>query len=108
MGAAGDHQGLPATPIHLKNSYASETPVTDGERVYAYFGNVGVFCYEFSGNALWSKKLDAHAMRNNWGTAASPVVYQDRVFIVDDNDEQSYLLADRRSNRRRAFSPRAQ
>ena len=37
------HRGAPQTPIHLKNSYGAETPVTDGERVYALFGNVGVF-----------------------------------------------------------------
>jgi len=34
------HQGVPTTPIHLKNSYASETPVTDGQRVYAYFAGI--------------------------------------------------------------------
>jgi len=39
------YQGVPQTPIHLKNSYGAETPVTDGERVYALFGNVGVFAF---------------------------------------------------------------
>ncbi len=87
------HQGVPATPIHLKNSYASETPVTDGQRVYALFGNLGIYCYDMDGKPLWSKKLDHHPIRNGWGTAASPVVYQDRVYVVDDNDEASYLLA---------------
>src|SRR6266568_3265447 len=38
-------KGKPATGVHIKNSYASETPVTDGERLYAYFGNQGLFCY---------------------------------------------------------------
>jgi outer membrane protein assembly factor BamB len=87
------HQGVPATPIHLKNSYASETPVTDGQRVYVYFGNVGVFCYDLDGKPLWKKAIDPHKLRFGWGTAASPVVYQDRVYIVNDNDEESYLLA---------------
>jgi outer membrane protein assembly factor BamB len=86
-------QGVPSSSIHLKNSYASETPVTDGQRIYAYFGNVGMFCYDLTGKPLWSKKLDPYQMRLGWGTAASPVVYQDRVYIVDDNDEASYLLA---------------
>lgn len=87
------HQGVPTTPTHLKNSYASETPVTDGQRVYAYFGNVGVFCYDLDGKPLWSKKIEPHKMRYGWGTASSPVVYQDRLFVVNDNDEDSYLLA---------------
>ncbi len=87
------HQGLPAAPIHVKNSYASETPVTDGERVYAYFGNVGVFCYDFDGNLVWEKRLDPHKTRYGWGTAASPTLYDGRLYVVNDNEEDSYLLA---------------
>ncbi|MHC4174552.1 MAG: outer membrane protein assembly factor BamB family protein [Planctomycetota bacterium] len=87
------HKGKPAQPVHIKNTYASETPVTDGERVYFYFGNVGVFCFDLEGKALWNKNVDPAKMRNNWGTAASPVLYEDRLFIVNDNDEKSYLLA---------------
>jgi len=87
------HRGPPPTPIHLKNSYASETPVTDGRRVYACFGNVGVFCFDFEGRSVWSKPLEPHATRAGWGTAASPVLYRDRLYLVNDNDEQSYLLA---------------
>ena len=48
------YRGTPPSPLHVKNPYASETPVTDGERVYACFGNVGVFCYAFDGRKLWS------------------------------------------------------
>ncbi len=87
------HQGTPASSIHLKNSFASETPVTDGQRVYAYFGNVGVFCYDLDGKPLWSKSIEPHKTRLGWSTAASPVVYEDRLYLVNDNDEDSYLLA---------------
>src|SRR5436190_19130275 len=45
---------VPAQSRHQKNSYASETPVTDGERVYAYFGNVGLFAYAMAGRLVWS------------------------------------------------------
>ena len=78
---------------HIKNSYASETPVTDGQRLYVYFGNLGVYCYDLDGKPLWSKAIEPQKMRFGWGTAASPVVYQDRVYIVNDNDEEAYLLA---------------
>ncbi|HEY2894896.1 MAG TPA: PQQ-binding-like beta-propeller repeat protein, partial [Pirellulales bacterium] len=87
------HRGVPASTIHIKNSYASETPVTDGERVYAYFGNQGVCCYSLDGKAIWKKEIEPHKMRYGWGTAASPVIHQDRLYIVNDNDEDSYLLA---------------
>jgi outer membrane protein assembly factor BamB len=83
----------PARAKHLKNSYASETPVTDGERVYAYFGNLGLFAIDMTGKRVWSKPLGPFKTRNNWGTAASPVLHQGRIYIVNDNDEQSFLAA---------------
>jgi outer membrane protein assembly factor BamB len=86
------HKGKPAEPVHIKNTYASETPVTDGERVYFYFGNLGVFCFDLQGKEIWQKRLEPAKIRYNWGTAASPVLYGDRLFIVNDNDEKSYLL----------------
>ena len=87
------HEGKPETPIHLKSSYASETPVTDGERVYCYFGNVGVFCFDLDGTELWKHKVKPHAMRLGWGTASSPTIHQGRLYLVNDNDRESYLLA---------------
>jgi len=87
------HQSKPETSIHLKNSFASETPVTDGRYVYVTFGNVGIFCFDFDGELVWQKKLTPHKTRYGWGTAASPVLHQDRLYIVDDNDEDSSLLA---------------
>lgn len=87
------YKAIPKFSRHLKNSFASETPVTDGERVYAYFGNVGLFVFDMKGTLLWKQMFDAKKTRFGWGTAASPVVYKDKIFIVCDNDEQSYLVA---------------
>jgi outer membrane protein assembly factor BamB len=82
-----------APPRHLKNSYASETPVTDGEHVWAYFGSAGVYCLDRDGKLVWSQPFTTYKMRYGWGTAASPILHQGRLYIVDDNDEQSFLLA---------------
>ncbi len=87
------HRGVPVSTSHIKNSYASETPVTDGERLYAYFGNLGLFCYDMDGKELWSRKWGSFKMALGWGTAASPVLYQDRIYLVNDNEEQSFLVA---------------
>jgi outer membrane protein assembly factor BamB len=87
------HKGRPQSSIHLKNSFASETPVTDGKRVYAYFGNVGVFCLDMDGNSVWSFPIEPRPSRYGWGTAASPALHGDRLYIVNDNEQQSYLLA---------------
>lgn len=87
------HKGIPRQPLHIKNTYASETPVTDGQRVYVYFGNIGLFCYDMNGKSLWTKTFGSFKMRYGWGTAASPVLYKDRLYIVNDNEEQSFLVA---------------
>src|SRR5437762_12343051 len=87
------HRGSPRSSHHLKNTYASETPVTDGERVYAYFGNLGLFVFDISGKPLWSQNYGPFNMRFGWGTAASPVLHEGRIYIVDDNDDKSFLAA---------------
>lgn len=84
---------VPQTAFHMKSSYACETPVLDEKHLYVYFGNVGVYCFDFTGNPVWSKELEPHETRNGWGTAASPVLHGERLYIVNDNDEDSYLLA---------------
>jgi hypothetical protein len=87
------HTGVPSKSRHLKNSYAAETPVTDGERVYVYFGDVGLFAYDMDGKLLWSRPMDALEMQTGFGHAASPVVDDSRVYIVNDNEEQSFIAA---------------
>jgi outer membrane protein assembly factor BamB len=87
------HEAPQELELHIKNSYASETPITDGKRLYAYFGNLGVFCYDLDGNQLWSKKFPAVKTMGNWGTGASPALHQDRLIIQNDNESKSFLTA---------------
>jgi outer membrane protein assembly factor BamB len=86
-------QGKAPGRVHIKNTLASETPVTDGKHVIAYFGNVGVACFSLDGQERWKKKTPAHPMRMGWGTAASPALHDGKLFIVHDNEEKSFLLA---------------
>ena len=87
------HSGFPDWPRHIKNSYASETPCTDGERVYAYFGNVGMFAFTLDGTPVWSRRWQRHKTRAGWGSAASPIVHRGRVYVVNDNEESSFIEA---------------
>jgi outer membrane protein assembly factor BamB len=90
--------GKPRVPIHPSNSYATETPATDGERVIAYFGMTGVYCYDFSGKLLWSKDLGSYPTQMDWGSASSPVLHDELVFVQCDNDKASFVVAlDRKS-----------
>ena len=87
------YRGAPERGYHMKNTLASETPVTDGQSVYVYFGNVGVFSLDTNGTVQWSHDMESSDTRLGWGTAASPVLYRDRLYIVNDNDDQSSLVA---------------
>lgn len=94
------HRGAPGGPVHLKNTYASSTPATDGERVYASFGNAGLFCLDFKGTVLWSANFGSFKTRFGWGAASSPVLHKDRLYLVNDNEEKSFLVAlDKRTGR---------
>ena len=87
------HAAVPLQPVHQKNSYASETPVTDGQRVYVYLGYVGLFAFDMSGKPVWSKPMPAPKMRTGWGPAASPVLHNGRIYIVNDNEDRAFVAA---------------
>src|SRR5262249_6922599 len=75
-------EGKAPGPLHVKNSLASETPLSDGKQVWAYFGNVGIACFGVEGKPVWSQRTPAHKMRMGWGTGASPALHGDRLFVV--------------------------
>ena len=87
------YTAVPSQSTHQKNSYASETPVTDGERVYVYLGYAGLFAFDMKGEPVWSKPMTAPKMRTGWGSAASPVLHDGRLYIVNDNEERSFIAA---------------
>ena len=87
------HADVPQSSHHVKNTFASETPVTDGERLYVTFGNVGTYALDFTGAVLWSRDLPSARTRNGWGTAGSPVIHGGRLYLVVDTEEQSYIAA---------------
>jgi outer membrane protein assembly factor BamB len=87
------HKGPPVGGRHRKNTYASETPATDGERIYVLFGNIGLFCYSMGGTLLWTHAIAPQPRYLDFGTAASPVVHEGRVYFQDDNEIDSYLAA---------------
>jgi outer membrane protein assembly factor BamB/Spy/CpxP family protein refolding chaperone len=86
-------EGKPRISIQQSNTYATETPVTDGERVYAYFGMHGLFCYDFAGKLLWKKDLGSYPTSMGHGPASSPVIDGERLFLQIDNEESSFLVA---------------
>jgi len=86
--------GVPAISRHLKNTFASETPVTDGERVYVSFGTPGVLtALDMNGKPVWTKEIGAWDGRSGYGMASSPALHKDRIYLVNDNAKQSFIAA---------------
>ena len=88
------HRGKPFGGRHRKNTYASETPVTDGERLYVSFGgNVGLFGLSLDGKLLWKHTWPPQPIYLDFGTASSPIVHNGRVYQLHDNDGEAFFAA---------------
>jgi outer membrane protein assembly factor BamB len=72
----------PAEQLYQKNSYASSSPTTDGELVYAYFGNSGVIAVDFNGKIVWHVSLGVIDLYH--GPGGSPLLYKDRLILFQD------------------------
>ena len=75
---------------HETNPQCSASPATDGERVLAFFGSAGLFCYSLEGKELW--KRDFGPLRHIWGHGASPVIAGDSVFLNLGPGENTRLI----------------
>ena len=89
------YQGKVYDHIHQRGSYASTTPVTDGQSVWIYFGPEGLFRYDLEGNQKWKKSLGGVGTIG-MGTGTSPVLYKDKLIVVADQEmdgKDSYMAA---------------
>ena len=76
---------------HGTNPYCSPTPVTDGERVIAWFGSAGIYCFDFNGRELWHRDLGKQ--KHTWGFASSPVLHGDMCLLNFGPGKRSFLTA---------------
>ena len=94
------HEAMPHQGHHNKGGFASASPVTDGEHIYAYFGSFGLYCYDFEGRLVWKRAFEHQAMEDSLGEGSSPALYGDVLVIVVDQERQSYVVAiDKRTGR---------
>ena len=94
------HTGRPPGGRHRKNSFASETPVTDGKFVYVYVANLGLWAFDLKGRQVWSTPLEAHPVYLDLGTGSSPALAGNLLVVVNDNQRQQYIAAfDKRTGR---------
>lgn len=81
--------------VHEKRNLATSSPVTDGERIYAWFSNGQLVVLNLDGKPAWTRHLGKEYTPFNidWGHSSSPVVYKDRVILVCYQGSAAYLLA---------------
>ena len=87
------YAGRPPGGRHRKNSFTSESPVTDGKFVYVYVANLGLWAFDLKGRSVWSTPLEASPIYLDFGTGSSPALAGNLLVIVNDNEKQQYIAA---------------
>ena len=87
------HTGHPPGGRHRKNSFTSETPVTDGQHIYVYIANLGLYAFDLKGKALWTTPLEANPIYLEFGTGGSPALSGNQLLILSDNQKQQFLAS---------------
>lgn len=78
---------------HQTNTYASASPVTDGSLVISFFNSYGLHCYDMDGNLVWRRDLGKMKTRNAFGEGSSPLLHEDTLIVLWDNEEDSFVHA---------------
>lgn len=103
------HKDLPHEAGHVSASLASNSPVTDGELVFAFFGSRGLYCLDVDGKLIWKKHLGEMHTKHGHGEGTSPVLHGDALIINWDQEENSYLATfDKRTGKQRWRVARAE
>jgi len=87
------YKGHPPGGRHRKNSFASESPVTDGKFIYVYIANLGLWAFDTKGKQTWTTPVEANPMYLDFGTGSSPALAGNLLVIVSDNEKQQYIAA---------------
>ncbi len=88
-------------------TFASPSPVTDGKRLFAFFGSRGLYAYDLAGRLEWSKDLGKMRIKMSFGEGSSPALYQDTIVVNWDNEDESFIVAlDKNTGRELWKTPR--
>jgi len=87
----------PYSELFAQHGYASHTPVSDGERIYVFFGKTGALALDLNGNQLWQTGVGTGSGMSGWGTASSPVLYKNLVIVTAAAESKSLVALDKQS-----------
>jgi outer membrane protein assembly factor BamB len=86
-------EAVPHESHYLDSSWASASPITDGERLFAFFGSNGLYAYDLEGRLLWEKDLGDQTTRRGFGEGASPALFENRLVLPWDHEGDSFVVA---------------
>jgi outer membrane protein assembly factor BamB len=84
---------VPHQTRNNQGTWATASPITDGERVYAFFGSRGLYCYTFEGKLIWEKDFGDMDTGGDMGEGASPALYKDRLIVQWDHYGEDFIAA---------------
>ena len=91
---------LPEDPyggMFAQHGYASHTPVSDGERIYVFFGKTGALAFDMDGKRLWQTSVGTDSGAHGWGTASSPILYKDLMIVPAFAESKSLVALDKKT-----------
>lgn len=83
----------PHESTHESATWASNSPVTDGEHVLSFFGSNGLYCLDTGGRLLWSRDLGDMQVKHGHGEGASPLLHGETVVVNWDHEGASVIVA---------------
>jgi len=90
----------PVDGTHETGTWASNSAVTDGEHLYAYFGSRGLYCLDFKGNVIWERDFGQMSKKMSFGEGSSPAIFGDKIVIIWDHEGDSFLyILDKKSGK---------
>ncbi|MCB9855819.1 MAG: PQQ-binding-like beta-propeller repeat protein [Phycisphaerales bacterium] len=100
-------ESVPHEAGHPDSTQASNSPVTDGEHIFAHFGSRGLYCLDMEGNVKWSAEFGKMQTRNGFGEGSSPALFGDTIVVNWDHEGDSFIVAlDKRTGKEKWRKPR--
>lgn len=93
-------EALPHEGTHPDGTWASYSPITDGEHIITYFGSRGIFCYDMQGKLMWQKDIGDMTTRGGFGEGSSPALHGNTLVVNWDHEGEDFIVAfDKRSGK---------
>jgi outer membrane protein assembly factor BamB len=84
---------LPHEGTHADGSFAGGSALTDGARVYAFFGSRGLYALDLAGKLLWQKDLGRMQTRNAFGEGSTPALHDGTLVVNWDHEGEDFIAA---------------